>query len=572
MSALHATPRELHHPAPRGLHHPATRERAVSPAYAVLRIERALVWIVPLPLYLATAAVLVFHFKVIPIDDFSRVANAYYVLYSRDPHLAAMGFVWNPLPSLLELPLVALKSVWPALVSQTFAGSILSAPFMAGAVVQMHGVLTDTATPRFPRLAITGLFAFNPMIIYYASNGMSEAPFIFFLIFTVRHLAKWWESAESKPLVWAALGLGIAYLVRYEVVAAGMFAVLAVGLRTTRRTPGTRKFRWHSGIADAVVLGAPLTLAVAGWAAVSWMITGDPFEQFSDVYGNAAQVAAQPPDMAGAVVRVLHQLLGLEPLFMLAALLAIAGLMLRCNSALILTTLSVLGAVVLFQFIAASDGKTPGFLRYQIVIIPLTTLLAGSLSGPISAAVRRRLSKPWSAMTLQFAAAVVGIAVAAVAIPSAVQTMKNPYLAPDESIELASVLHPGKPINDQLRVEREVARYIDSLHLPTASVLVDTFNGGPIVLSSAQPQQFVITSDRDFQIVLADPALYGIKLVLVPTPTGLGQLNAVNREFPSLYETGRPLGCLVRQFTNTGTQRPTWRLYAVDHSLCTPTR
>jgi hypothetical protein len=563
-STLRATPHELYHPA--------ARELALSRDSAVSGVERALVWIVPLPLYLVTAAVLVFHYKVIPVDSLSRVANAYYVLYSRDPHLAAMGFVWNPLPSLLELPLVALKSVWPALVSQAFAGSLMSAPFMAGAVVQMHGVLADIATPPVPRLAIIGLFAFNPMIIYYASNGMSEAPFIFFLIFTVRYLARWWESADSKPLVWAALGLGIAYLVRYEVVAAGMFAVLAVGLRTTRRTPGPRKFRRHSGIADAVILGAPLTLAVAGWAAISWMIAGDPFEQFSDVYGNAAQVAAQPPAMAGAVVRVLHQLLGLEPLFMFAILLAIAGLMLRCNSALILAALNVLGAVVLFQFIAASDGKTPGFLRYQIVIIPLTTLLVGALSGPVSAAVRRRLSRSWAAMTIQFAAAVVGIAVAAVAIPSAIQTMKNPSLAPDESIELSSILHPGTPIVDQFRVEREVARYIDGLHLPSGSVLVDTFSGGPIVLSSGRPQEFVITSDRDFQVVLADPALYGIKLVLVPTPTGLGQLNAVNREFPFLYATGRPLGCLVRQFTNTGTQRPTWRLYAVDRSLCTPAR
>src|ERR1041385_9278526 len=33
-------------------------------------------------------------------DAYSRVANAYYVLYSRDPHLAAIGFVWMPLPSL----------------------------------------------------------------------------------------------------------------------------------------------------------------------------------------------------------------------------------------------------------------------------------------------------------------------------------------------------------------------------------------------------------------------------------------------------------------------------------------
>ena len=36
----------------------------------------------------------------VPGDALSRVANGYYTLFSRDPHLAAVGFVWNPLPSL----------------------------------------------------------------------------------------------------------------------------------------------------------------------------------------------------------------------------------------------------------------------------------------------------------------------------------------------------------------------------------------------------------------------------------------------------------------------------------------
>ena len=39
-------------------------------------------------------------------DAMSRVANGYYVLFSRDPHLAAIGFVWNPLPSLAAIPLL----------------------------------------------------------------------------------------------------------------------------------------------------------------------------------------------------------------------------------------------------------------------------------------------------------------------------------------------------------------------------------------------------------------------------------------------------------------------------------
>ncbi|HEY7916898.1 MAG TPA: hypothetical protein VIC86_07940 [Acidimicrobiales bacterium] len=38
------------------------------------------------------------------------MANGFYVLHSADPHLAAVGFVWNRLSSIVDLPLLALDS------------------------------------------------------------------------------------------------------------------------------------------------------------------------------------------------------------------------------------------------------------------------------------------------------------------------------------------------------------------------------------------------------------------------------------------------------------------------------
>ena len=43
--------------------------------------------------YLWVASVLVFGHHSIVGDAWSRVANSYYALFSRDPHLAAIGFV-----------------------------------------------------------------------------------------------------------------------------------------------------------------------------------------------------------------------------------------------------------------------------------------------------------------------------------------------------------------------------------------------------------------------------------------------------------------------------------------------
>ncbi|HEX7225338.1 MAG TPA: hypothetical protein VF367_07150, partial [Candidatus Limnocylindria bacterium] len=49
-----------------------------------------------LALYLTAGVLVTLVHHGLPGDAWSRVGNAYYVLFSRDPHLAAMGFVWNP--------------------------------------------------------------------------------------------------------------------------------------------------------------------------------------------------------------------------------------------------------------------------------------------------------------------------------------------------------------------------------------------------------------------------------------------------------------------------------------------
>ena len=77
------------------------------------------------------------------------------------------------------------------MAERAFSGTIMSSMFMAGAVVQIFGMGTDRGLPRAYSLAITMLFALNPMIVFYGSNGMSEAPFIFFMSWAVRRLIMW---------------------------------------------------------------------------------------------------------------------------------------------------------------------------------------------------------------------------------------------------------------------------------------------------------------------------------------------------------------------------------------------
>ena len=129
----------------------------------------------------------------------ARVAQAWYVVGSRDPHLAAIGFVWNPLPSAAEIPLVMLRGFWPTLTEKTFAGCIVSALCMAGAAVQLRALFLEIGASRWLTIAATACFALNPMVVVYGANGMSEAMYLLFLIGTARYLLTWTVTGRLAP-------------------------------------------------------------------------------------------------------------------------------------------------------------------------------------------------------------------------------------------------------------------------------------------------------------------------------------------------------------------------------------
>jgi hypothetical protein len=104
--------------------------------------------------------------------------------------------------------------------------------------------------------------------------------------------------------------------------------------------------------------------------------------------------------------------------------------------------------------------------------------------------------------------------------------------------------------------DRRIAADLDAMDLPPGSVLVDDFDGFPVPLNSRNPRQFVITSDRDFQTVLSDPAAAGVVYVLVPAQASR---DAINRRYPTLYANGAGMATLVREYASRNGGN--WRLY-----------
>src|SRR6266704_1871389 len=448
--------------------------------------EGATIFWLALTGYLAVAVLLVFGANIIQADALSRVGNAEYVLFSRDPHLAAIGFVWSPLPSLLMLPLLPFKLIFPQLVQLGFAANIVSAVSMGGAVYLIWRILNGLAIARPWRLILTLLFAIHPMIIFYGANGMSEALFLFFLILSVRFLMAWLRTGRLAWQVYAGLALGCAYLCRYEAL----------------------------------------------------------------------------PDVLGALVQVL----ALQPLLIVA--IAVGGLhAARRRDLRVLAIIAVLVPVLLFAGWARSNGTIAPWLRYFIVVIPLAVLMAGFSVG--EADLGETIGRLGLRGRLKTSLKVAAVMSVAVAVAASAAAMTDPSVAPEEGHELAYLTTVGQASADQERAarrfvtERAMAAYLDGLHLPRGSVLVDSFMGFVIVLSSTRPEQFVITSDRDFKQAIADPSGTGVQYILVPRDGGLASLDAINQAYPGLYGSGAGVGHLVQDFRNVG-DRADWRLYRVS--------
>lgn len=533
------------------------------------RVEERLVFLISAAAYIAGAAVLVFRYQSILSDAAARVGLASSMIFSNDPHLGAIGFVWGPIPTMSALPFVALKAIWPALVHEAFAGNLVSALFMAGAVVQFRGVLADQKTPRVSRLVLTALFALHPMIVYYGINGMSEAALVCFLMVAVRYLLRWLDDAQTGPLVVAGAALAGAYLTRYEAMFAGLAATGLVATIGYLRASGSGRQRRRLAQADAAIVAFPFAFAVVVWAFASWLIVGHPFEHFSSAYGNTSQarvLGAGSQQVTGTGVEsaayLVRQLLGLAPLLPILVVVALA-VALRRRDQRPLVALMVMGMPLAFQATAFLDGKTIGFLRYYVITAPFAALLAACLAAPAPRTAARRLSPSVVSTSGRSRLRLAALATAALvftgaAIPTAASALGDLELAREEAWQLRRVMNERSLTAAQrrerlgFRTEKAVAEYIDSLNLPPGSVLIDFAFGFPVFLRSRLQKRFVITSDREFDRALARPASSGIRYMLVVPDERLGTLDVINRTYPGIYRTGGGFGPVVKEIKGSG--------------------
>ena len=284
----------------------------------------------PLVLFVAATAVYLLagwsliHVNIVFEDALSRVANAFYVLFSRDPHLPAMGFVWNPLPQFAILPILPLKSLFPGLVVRGGAGAIQSALSMAGTVVVLSSCLHKLGVGRRPRLCSRRhlRFAADDRAVRRGRNERPDAAAVSDADSLSTHLMDaappTRQSGSSRHRPRARIP--------------GPLRSRRVGARGHRARCRDDSGKGSRGLGrpptrlalnDAALVAAPPAFAFFFWAASAKILVDEWLPTFSSQYGNSAQTSNAEQtieqvtgDTLGETLAHLgRQTVGLAPLF-----------------------------------------------------------------------------------------------------------------------------------------------------------------------------------------------------------------------------------------------------------------
>jgi hypothetical protein len=524
--------------------------------WSLRKRETMLIFVLSLLLNLILAYFLYFVWHIGNSDALSRTANAYYVLYSREPHLAAIGFVWPPLPSILQLPLLFITK---ALGIVTFTGSLISALFGALSMALMNRLLANLKFPAWMRWVLIILLQFHPDTWYLFSAGMAEPIFLFFILAALLGMNTMPNSMRSWVIV--GISLTAAFFVRYEAMA--MIAAVVLAIVVHMWVAGQDWRNKTEGWILAVLM--PPVYGVALWLFFNWSLMGDPLYFVRSVYSlsNAPDIAkiagiSHPLYLAwGNIIEAIR--MGLlrswqqNPAYPVMGVLAFFSILWHQNRkgfGLFILMLSVTAFTILQVYL----GSLANWMRYWFYAAPFGLVMAGIIN--------EKLKRAWRTPFYLFL-----IALFVAATPISLNAMRQPQAGGDEQRLSALVL--DAQTEAAIREDDGYWIYVHDAPIVAAVVdqasndgfvMVDASNGFSVIMAVTYPQRLYISNDSDFFQVLANP-IGTVSYLLVLDPATEGSVNSINLTYPTLFEKGASWATLVWDSGEETINH--WRLYKV---------
>ena len=138
--------------------------------------------------------------------------------------------------------------------------------------------------PVLLRMVVVLAVAVNPMFAFYAGNGMSEAVYLFFLLFGLYCFISWYRTREARFLIGAGIGFSVALLTRYQFIAWALLVAILIGVGLV----GSKRTR-DEVEGSVIAYAAPVIYGLTLWILFNTVIVGDPFRWLTDLTSGLVQ-------------------------------------------------------------------------------------------------------------------------------------------------------------------------------------------------------------------------------------------------------------------------------------------
>lgn len=524
-------------------------------------IENILFFSISFTIFIIAAYFLVFKLQFIYGDALSRTFHAYSVFFGNQPKLASIGFVWPPIPTLVQLPLVLISP----LNTLGFAGNITSALFMSLAVVYLNKIFKYFEIGFLFRTLLLLMFILNPMILFFGANGMSEAIAICFIVASTYFLISYLNTKRITYILKLGASVSLAVMSRWEMGA--LIPVIILILATSvYLNPINKRFQKAEGI--ILLFSTPVIFTIVIWILANWVIMGNPFNFLTSIYSNTSQsgqlfqqeyVFKELLGNFGTVfLFVSKRIFFLYPAYLVIGTLIFIKAIKNKKTLLPISLLLLSLPILIFQLALLYKGQSFGWLRFFIYIIPFTYIFVGYLI--------LDLKNNYRAIVLSCI-----IVLLSLSSISSLYAMSNPNLGREENQFINAILKGDTSyLRDRERgganastatgvnvpATNEIVNYINK-NIKFKKILIDDFMGFPIIYLTQQPSLFVETIDSNFKLALSDPLKYKEIGYILAHKTGYsGDFDAINIRFPGIFNNGTNFTTLVKDFGD-------WRLYKI---------
>ncbi len=107
-----------------------------------------------------------------------------------------------------------------------------------------------------------------------------------------------------------------------------------------------------AAMTDLVIFEIPVVMSFIGWAIASYVITGQPFQQFTSNYGTTSQIKLEgSAALKQRILQDIHDVLYLSPSILIVAIVAVL-IATRRRDVGILAPIAVVGGALAFDLLA----------------------------------------------------------------------------------------------------------------------------------------------------------------------------------------------------------------------------